>query len=177
MDNQNNNRIYSLDSSALINLEVYYPQKLFPKLWEKLAEEIKKGRLYVIDKVYGELQEKDDIVGAWLKEMRSDVRRTFPNSLMPKVYDIIRTFPKLIDINNPKEQADPYLVAYAESCGSIIVTSENRIDNANDPKRKKDKVPNVCEHYGVEYINNISRRSVNEFALRLFDELGFEELG
>lgn len=45
--------------------------------------------------------------------------------------------------------ADGWLVAYARVTGAIVVTHER-----TDPKRRnKVPLPNVCEHFGVEYID------------------------
>lgn len=165
-------KIYSLDTSAILMLGVFYPPIRFPLVWEKLDQAARSGRIYLLDKVYDELQEKDDIVAGWVKERRDVLKKKFPNKLMVKVSDVIKTFPRLIDVNNTREQADPYIIVDAQVNGAVVVTHENRM-NGLHPDRKKDKIPNVCEHYGVEYINNLSGYP-NGFAMRLFDELGFD---
>jgi len=170
-------KIYSIDSSALISLEVFYPQRLFPKVWDALDALVSAKRLYVIDKVYDEVVTKDDVVGRWVKARRVNIKRKFPNNLMPKTYEIVRTFPKLIDYNNSREQADPYIVAEALISGAIVVTAEQAPTLPLDPKRKKEKLTTVCSHYSVAHLGNSTRGTQNEFAIKFFDELGLTDLG
>lgn len=168
---------YSFDASALISLEVFYPQRIFPKVWEALDNLIDSDSMYVIDKVYDEVMQRDDTVAKWLKQRRLKIKKVFPNKHLGKTSEVVRAFPRLIDINNKNEQADPYLVADAFFTKSTIVTAEHTQGIPLDPKRKKDKLPNVCDHFSVLYINNWSRISQNEFAIRLFEELGLKDLG
>ena len=42
--------------------------------------------------------------------------------------------------------ADPFLVAKAKVENTTLVTQEERRENAA-------KIPNVCEHFGVQYTN------------------------
>lgn len=128
MADDNVQKIYSLDTSAVLMLGVFYPPERFPLVWEKLEEAARQGKIYLLDKVYDELQEKDDIVAGWVKERRDLLKKKFPNKLMLKVQGVIKVFPRLIDVNNTKEQADPYLIVDAEASGSVIVTHENRMN-------------------------------------------------
>ena len=176
MDASKDKKIYSFDAGALILLEVFYPARLFPKVWERLDILISEKRLYVLDKVYDEVTKKDDTVSAWLKARRIELKKRFSDKQMEKVFEIIRTFPKLIDYNNKNEQADPYLVADAISSGSVIVTTEKNPNLPLQAKRKKESIATVCDHYSVTYINNNAVHQ-NHYAMRLFDELGLTQLG
>ena len=42
--------------------------------------------------------------------------------------------------------ADPFIIARAKVINGCVVTEEKRTPNAA-------KIPNVCEHFGVEYTN------------------------
>ncbi len=170
-------KIYSFDSSALSLRKVFYPQRMFPKVWEALDALIDAESVYVIDKVYDEVVHRDDTVGKWLKARRTKIKKVFPNKQLHKTYEVVRAFPKLVDYNNKNEQADPYLIADAIFSKSVIVTAEQAHLFPEDPKRKKDKIPNVCDHYSIEYINNASRISQNEFAIRFFEKMGLTDLG
>ena len=60
-------------------------------------------------------------------------------------------------------------------CGSVIVTGELGNNPPFPTGRHKDKIPDVCGHYDINCV--WSKTTQNEFAIRLFDILGFTRLG
>jgi len=94
------------------------------------------------------------------------------NAVILKAANIIQDFPKLIDPDSEHEQADPYLIAHALVSGCVVVTAEIKAQNPSDPKRKKDKIPNVCSHYAVG--NMYPKIDGDRMVIELFEMLGFE---
>lgn len=167
---------YSLDSSAILQISKMYPANQFPdlfnKVWEKIEKAIDGGVLIVIDKVYAELERKDDFAHNWLKARKERAVVKCDNSVILKASEIIKQFDKLIDPDSEHEQADPYLIAHALLNNFVIVTAETRVQPPIQKNRKKDKIPNVCDHYGVEYIH--PKIDGDKMVTELFELLGFE---
>lgn len=167
---------YSLDASAILQISKMYPADRFPdlfsKVWEKLEKAADDRAVFVLDKVYNELARKDDFAHEWLLARKKSVVVICDNDVVLKAVSIVQDFPKLIDPDSEHEQADPYLIAHALINDCVVVTAETKVQNPKDPKRKKDKIPNVCEHYGVE--NIYPKIDGDRMIIELFEMLGFE---
>lgn len=166
---------YSLDTSAMLQISRMYPADrspdLFSRVWEKIELAAGSGQIIVIDKVYNELLRKDDFARRWLLERKKIIIHPCDAEVISMAADVVRDFPKLIDPDSEHEQADPYLVAHALMRGYVVVTCELAQKPPLDPKRKKDKIPNVCDHYGIEkiYPKIGAEVAITEF----FEALGF----
>lgn len=82
------------------------------------------------------------------------------------VPDILSNFPKLIDAESEKDQADPWLVAmlveimeqdgmFGAQSDYVMVTTES--------ERKATKLPAVCKHYKIRHMNLFEFFEANEF--------------
>jgi hypothetical protein len=168
---------YSLDASAILQISNMYPADRFPdlfeKVWEKIERAAKEGRVIVIDKVYNELARKDDFAHKWLLARKKDIIYVCGHDVIIKASEVIRDFSKLVDPDNEHDQADPYIVAHAALYGYVVVTAETKMPIPLAPGRRKDKIPNVCDHYGVE--NLYPKIDGTRMVTDLFEVLGFEK--
>ncbi len=80
--------------------------------------------------------------------------------------NILRNFPKLIDAESEKDQADPWLVAmlveimeqdgmFGDQSAYVMVTTES--------ERKATRLPAACKHYNIRHMNLFEFFEANEF--------------
>lgn len=152
-------KVYVFDTSALLALHRHNTQviQLPQAIWDTLAQMIKEGKItshfYVYEEVVNEKAENPDMITEWLIPKKRYFERETAEQAF-HVAKIISKFPKLIDPEREKEQADPWVVAQAiilnkqttllENVEYVVVTQEN-------PNSTK-KIPAACRHYKVRAI-------------------------
>lgn len=147
---------YCIDTSALIDLNKWYPIEVFPTLWGNLDDLVQQGRLTAPREVLKEIERKDDDLLRWVKDHRNMFTEPSPEQL-ETVKDILRLFPNLIDHTKSIPDADPFVIALAlvknkeeQSsffAGKCLVVTQEKPSRGDRPK-----IPDVCQHYGVECI-------------------------
>lgn len=142
---------YSIDTSALLDAWVrWYPPDIFSRLWENIDALIDEGNLIASEEVLVELEKKDDDVYSWAKE-RSHIFQPITEDIQIAVTEILKGFPTLVDSRRDRSQADPFVIALAKASDCTVVTGERNIGTSNKPR-----IPIVCHHFGVRYINIVS---------------------
>lgn len=132
--------IYSIDTSAWLDGWARdYPPDVFPSLWDKLAECVATGALKCSEEVYVELEKKDDGIHDWLKA-RKEVVVPITEDVQAIVAELLSEYPRLVDTHKNRSQADPFVIATAESLGAVVVTGEKARGKLDTPK-----IPDVCE--------------------------------
>ena len=101
-----------MDTSSLINLRQWRSPKSHPGVWKKLDTLIKQKRLISPWKVFEELKHQDDALVKWARRRKSMFRRN-TKALIEVAQQILARFPDLVDVDQPVESADPYVVALA----------------------------------------------------------------
>lgn len=139
---------YCFDTSALIWMKNIYIPKTFVTLWAKFGELVDKGIVISPREVLDEIAAKDDELHKWAKSKKLMFYELDPEQIA-LAQDIVRSFPSLIDGNKTIPEADPFVIALARKKGALVVTQETLVF----PVVKKVKIPNVCNHHGVEYID------------------------
>ena len=144
--------MYVFDTNSLsVILKHYYPER-FPSLWTKLDEMLTNGDINLVRESYNEIMRLNakDRPALWAKENRhifstpSADELQFVNEIFA-----VRHFQQLVEkkkILSGSPVADPFVIAKARFEGAIVVTEETYKENAA-------KIPNVCEHFGIECIN------------------------
>lgn len=151
------NNFYVIDASSLINIRMHYPVTVFTSFWDKLSELALENRLAAPQTVFDELGQKDDdYLINWFKERKDKLVYTeYSEKLMEYVSEILTKYPKLIDENQSKEQADPFVIAmaleYRESPQKKLVSYEVCVvtDESWKTGAKKIRIPEVCDHYKI----------------------------
>ncbi|MES2315318.1 MAG: DUF4411 family protein [Patescibacteria group bacterium] len=161
-------KLYCFDTSAFVMLSrtsetiIQLPEKL----WAHLEKMMKKGVIISHTIVFDEISsgtKNPDFITKWIADKKdSFLKKT--DFQIQKVSQIVKKFPKLIDIAQEHEQADPWVIALAlekceektlfEECECVVVSHEN-------PKSSI-KIPAVCKDFGIRHL------SLKEF----FNEIG-----
>jgi hypothetical protein len=142
-------RVYCLDTSALIDLTRHYPRDVFPRLWDRLGQLADTGRAISHREVREEITRGDDSLVDWAKGhkvlfLESD------SAVVQKSQEIIARFPELVDPDKEGPDADPFLIALVLAKQEEQTLFPGTYAVVSQESRKGIKIPHVCEHYGVE---------------------------
>lgn len=144
--------MYVFDTNSLsVILKHYYPER-FPSLWIKLDEMLVNRDVMLVRESYNEIMKLNakDRPAKWAQENR----RLFSTPSLEELEFVneifaITHFQQLIEkkkILGGRPIADPFVIARAKIEGAVVVTEEVYKENGA-------KIPNVCEHFGIECIN------------------------
>jgi len=156
------NSFYVIDSSSLIDMKMHYPMTVFRSLWVRCDGLIGEGRLCAPPIVLEELEQKDDELTKWARGRNGGLFHQDSSDLMGRVSEILGIFPKLINPNLDREQADPFVIAMALEKregpqqmlfggGDVYVVTEEK----NSRNGNKIKIPEVCDHFGLPCISMV----------------------
>lgn len=137
---------YIVDTNVLITLINYYPQNnpTFKAIWDEIEDLIKQKNIFSISVVYDEILKylgKDDRLKKWAKAHKKQFFIPANPEIWLLAQKITSNFPDLIDkkkLQTGEPDADPFLIALAQSEGSAILTQEK-----DDPN--KTKIPTVAQ--------------------------------
>ncbi len=150
--------VYVIDTSALINLQekFEYNNPVFKAIWEEIEELIVSDSFITIDFVEKEIIDdylgKKDFLINWFKQFKK--RRKFIkkcneaviNETIPIINSEYNTgFLKKIKIEEGKDEADPYLIAFCKLNGYTLISDEKKLVS--------NKIPEVAKKNGVRCIN------------------------
>jgi hypothetical protein len=121
-------------------------------LWQEIDGLVNSGELVSVEEVYNESQRRLDSahLNSWIE--RNKVIFSPPTepemAFVVELFEI-EHFQQLVSedaILRGGFVADPWLIARARVLGGCVVTEEKHKPNAA-------KIPNVCEHFGIDYCN------------------------
>lgn len=142
---------YVIDSDSLITLGQFYPSR-FPTLWDYMEQLIKQDRLISVRECKEEIESygRNDHTKIWAKNHSSIFLAATPEetAFIAEIFKIAH-FRQLISQKaalQGKHVADPFLIASAKIKKATVVTQEELKPHAA-------KIPNVCRHFGIPYIN------------------------
>jgi predicted nucleic acid-binding protein len=139
---------YCIDTSAILDGWVrYYPPDVFPALWTSLEAMIEDGELIAPEEVLHEIEKKEDALHKWAKT-HEELFHPLDERMQRTTARILTQFPRLVDSEKERNRADPFVIALAMIRNCPVVTGEK---NNGTPDRPK--IPIVCDHFGVRYIN------------------------
>ena len=149
---------YVIDTSSLIDFNIRYPMDVFPNLWNKVEDLIKRGMLIAPKEVFNEIAVGDDVLKEWAKKQKK-LFKELDKLQIQIVKDILKQYPSLAKPSKDGPNADPFIIALALSLvrdpqqtlspsvkKRIIVTEEQLRGTAI-------KIPFVCKNYGIDCIN------------------------
>lgn len=147
--------IYLIDSNILINSNRHYKQKFFPVVWDFFLN----NDVYLIDKVYDELKDKDDELSEWIKNNCKNhvIDSSFSILEYKEVANFLETSGKWKDSAiqswiGEDWKADPWLISCAKHNSYTIITDEK--DTGPDSISKAEpKIPYVAKKLGVKVVN------------------------
>jgi hypothetical protein len=139
--------MYSIDTSSILTgWRRTYPPDVFPPLWEKLDDLIKKGDLIATEEVLHELERKDDEVYDWALGRR-DMFIEIDDEIQVVVQQILRDHKKLLDTRKGRSGADSFVIALAKIRGCDVVTNEHPTNSPDRPH-----IPDVCRSLGIRTV-------------------------
>jgi len=147
--------MYLLDANTYIEAKNrYYQMSFCPAYWDWLDQQYQSGGLASISSVYDELAKKGDDLSAWIQHRKDQFHPVSAEDIQIKMSEVAQY---VADLPNKSpgnvaqflSGADPWLVAKASLTGETIVTHEVPVEAHS----KKVKIPNICNHFEVNYIN------------------------
>lgn len=165
---------YLIDSNILIRSKNNeYPFDFFPGYWDFMNECFKSGSIFMHKKVYNEIKKGKDDLSRWVEDNKNNIAIVDEDSVEESLYlslsewaeDPSNDFTKnAIEAFCRTDKADIWLCAKAKDKDFIIVTDETFERAA----RKSIKIPNVCEAFGILYMDKFTfiRKMKAEFFLK-----------
>lgn len=140
--------VYVADSSALIDLNILYPQSVFHNVWSNLETLIQANRLISPNEVFKEIEKKDDELFSWCKNNR---RMFVPNNAehLKYVSEIMASYPELVPNDALNPVADPFVIAVGIVLKDQSLDSSVPIVVAHESRRSTVKIPAICTHYQI----------------------------
>jgi hypothetical protein len=143
---------YCLDANIFIQSKNGpYGFDIVPRFWAWIDEMCSQSIVYSSIMVYNELVEGTDQLSVWVKDRRA--RFVEPSQEVQSMLSDIAGY--VLSSYEPHQAeaflggADPWVIAQGKTDGSTVVTHEALAS----PSSKKVKIPNVCAHFGVLYVN------------------------
>lgn len=140
-------RQYIIDTDVLIQLYDSLPMEIYQTQWNLLGEYIKEGKIILCETVCKEIKKAEELK-KWLEQFKDLIIPCYTPEVIIEAKTIINAYPKLIDIYNPSDQSDPYVIALAKLNKFTVLTNETYSEGG-----KKTKIPYVCKELEIEYMN------------------------
>ena len=139
---------YSIDTSALLDgLERFYPEAVFPALWEQVDALIDEGRLLASEEVWEEAKKRTAVAKAWMEPRLDALLVPTDEQVATVVRDILsdENHRRLVMDGKGRNAADPFVIAVAEIHDSVVLTGEQA------GSLKRPKIPTVCDGRGIPH--------------------------
>jgi len=150
--------IYLLDANVFIEAaRRYYAFDLVPSFWQALNDHAENGQILSIDRVKTEIDRGGDELKDWVNDdFNQWFRSTSELDVIEKYRQIMlwaHNHAQFTDAAKAvfagADNADAWVVAYAQAKGCIVVTHEQF-----DPNVKvRIPIPNVCQRFGVSVVD------------------------
>lgn len=147
---------YLLDANTLIEAKNrYYQMSICPGYWDWLLKTNQTGEVNSIRSVRDELLRGNDALAEWVKDHAhlfldesdhatqtafAEVAQHLANTALQMKAGALDEF---------LSGADPWLIAKAMTTNATVVTHEQ----LNLAARRKFLIPNVCQHFGVRFVD------------------------
>lgn len=143
---------YSVDTSAWIHLSKTYPADVFGSLWNRIEALVgAEGRVRSPGQVLDELRVGSDALTAWADKHASTLFVEEQADIIRISIEIVRAFPRLVDLLSSIPEADPFVIALAEYYHWTVVTMER----PSRPSEKRVHIPDVCKQRNVACVDLI----------------------
>lgn len=153
---------YVADSNFFIQAHRdYYPLDVVTGFWKQIKELADSGRMIIIDKVKDEIYRKEDEVAFWCRDNLAETFFTAGSSAHSEYKRVCawaesrsdHYLRKAIDDFLDNRRADAFLIAFtlADRENRVLVTQEV----SNPDCKNKIKIPEPCNHFGVNYVNTM----------------------
>ena len=153
--------IFCLDANSFIEpYRRFYAFDIAPDFWNWLISKAYEGKVCSTMAVYIELKQKEDKLYEWASAHKNILFKE-PDQRVYRVYESIANYVKRRYTIKHYEKflsgADPWVIAHSKAYNWVVVTMEARrgeqIDRTSGKIVSEIKIPNVCEAFGVKYVN------------------------
>jgi predicted nucleic acid-binding protein len=151
---------YVIDTSSFVDAGLESDPE---KVWTGLMRLCRDGGAFTVSYVYPELKRMSESVPPKLPLHRYEELKRLKQRIIVPDPDIIMeagrinsAYPKLGDMFDRRNRADPWIIAAAKMKGLTVVTEE-----ADTGRRKTHKIPWICDQEGVGWIR-VSRLVIQE---------------
>lgn len=146
---------YLFDANTFIEANNrYYAMNVCPAYWEWIKKSHDSSLVISVTNVRDELVSYGDDLSEWAKT-NGDIFKPVSDEGVQGAFGEVVNYLTTVQGMKPGaldrflSGADPWLIAKAMNDGLTVVTHENY-----SPEIKKDfKIPNVCEHFGIPYLD------------------------
>ena len=150
--------IFVVDTNVFVQAyKNYYAFDIVPSFWRVIKQHAESGYLISIDRIKREINDyaEEDELKIWVNNEFANWFHSTDNE------SVFTAYRQIIDwsINNRQftdaakaefaSVADSWLIAFAKSFEYVLVTQEVLEPNI----KRKIPIPNVCQEFGVQYIN------------------------
>lgn len=140
-------RKYLIDTDVLIGFYESIPMEIYETQWELIKSYISEEKIILCEAVVGEVKKADELK-QWLSQFSKNIVPCYTREVIVEAKTIINDFPKLIDVVNPSDQADPYVIAVAKLNNYTVLSNEILSEGG-----KKMKIPYVCKQLSIDCMN------------------------
>ena len=155
---------FLIDANTLMTASrFFYAYDLVPSFWEAFEDEIRAGKIVLLDMVKDEIDKGQDKLKEWVSEREEDfeICNHVDPEIVPKYAEVMRYIQECGFYNQKglnewarNEVADPWLIAAAAAKGYKIITFEQPVGSLNvKTKTSGVKIPDVAKHFDVEVHN------------------------
>jgi len=151
------NKLFLVDANVLIHAHtLYYPLRRVPEFWEWVLFHANNGSIKIPLEILDEIQGgESDHHAIWAHERANKncllLKESFNSGYLSKVLNEGYA-PDLNEVELETIGKDPFLISYAmtDSSNRIVVTNEV---SKPSKQRQNRKVPDVCNHFGIQWCN------------------------
>lgn len=147
---------YLLDANTLIEAKNrYYQMSICPGYWDWLRKANLAGDVVSIRSVRDELKRGNDALAEWAKDHASLFLEESDQATQAAFAEVAQHVAsntsqmKAGALDEFLSGADPWLIAKAMTMNATVVTHEQ----LNLAARRKFLIPNVCQHFGVPFVD------------------------
>jgi predicted nucleic acid-binding protein len=138
---------YVFDTNIFIYMQRRFPEDIHESLWRIIEETIDSGIVISSEEVLDEIAKGNDSLIEWAQARKDSFVESYED-IQNIVRDILQKNDKFVLGSKKTNGADPFVIACAIVKSCKVVTEEFKSGSNNPPK-----IPNICEQYGVKYIN------------------------
>ncbi len=148
---------YLLDANTLIEAKNrYYSMTVCPAYWSWVQRSQGAGIVSSIEPIGDELKRGNDELAEWVKEQGGLFLSVYDDPTQQAFADVAAHVASQANMMKPGALeeflggADPWLIAKAMALKDAIVVTHEQF---NLQIRRKYSIPNVCQHFGVQWID------------------------
>ncbi|WP_455757514.1 DUF4411 family protein [Sulfurimonas sp.] len=153
---------YCIDANSFIEAKnIHYAMDFCPGFWDMIDKHTKSS-IFSISQVYDELSAGNDELAEWTKDRKGsglfvDTFDEPTQRVFQKIADYVIANYEIEHAEHFLKGADAWLIAKCKTMEATVVTKE-----VLAPGAKKVKIPNICNHFGVSFIQTYEMiREVN----------------